>query len=81
MKEANTHADEHTHSDPTHRVGVESSSHNWMQGAVKHPGSFTKEAKAHKMSVHAYAEKEKHASGKVGDRARLALTFEKEAGK
>jgi hypothetical protein len=54
---------------------------HWMQSAVKHPGSFTRAAKAHGMSVHAYAEKEKHAPGKLGRRARLALTFEKEAHK
>lgn len=49
---------------------------NWIQKAVKHPGLFTKEAKAHKEGVHEYAEKEKHKGGKVGDRARLALRFE-----
>jgi hypothetical protein len=47
-----------------------------MQKAVKHPGSFTRAAKAHGMSVHAYAEQEKHASGTLGKRARLALIFE-----
>ncbi len=49
----------------------------WIAGAVKHPGAFTAEAKAAGESVHQYAEEKKHASGKVGDRARLALTFEK----
>lgn len=44
---------------------------------IKHPGSFSKSAKAHGMSTHAYAEKEKGASGTTGKRARLALTFEK----
>lgn len=52
---------------------------------VKHPGSFSRAAKAHHESTHEYAEKEKHASGKTGRRARLALAFEtmrkKRAGK
>ena len=52
---------------------------NWMSGAVKHPGSFTREARAAGESVHEYAEKEKHASGTLGERARLALTFEEVA--
>jgi hypothetical protein len=39
-------------------------------------GSFSGAAKRHGLSTHAYAEKEKHASGKVGKRARLALAFE-----
>lgn len=48
----------------------------WMQGAVKHPGSFTAFAKRSGKSVHAYAEEKKHTSGKTGKRARLALVFE-----
>jgi hypothetical protein len=43
---------------------------------VKHPGSFKKYAERHKESTHAAAEKEKHASGTLGHRARLALAFE-----
>lgn len=38
-------------------------------------GVFKRAAEAHGMSTKAYAEKEKHASGKTGNRARLALTF------
>ena len=49
---------------------------NWIQGAIKKPGSFTKTANADHKSVHAEAEKDKHKSGKTGERARLALTFE-----
>lgn len=30
---------------------------NWIQGAVRHPGAFTKKAKAAGMSVQAYAAK------------------------
>lgn len=58
--------------------GFKKGGKHWMKGAVKHPGVFKAAAKRHGMSTHAYAEKEKHASGKVGRRARLALTFEKE---
>lgn len=50
---------------------------NWIKGAIKHPGSFTKEAKSAGKSVHEFAELKKHASGKVGARARLALTLGK----
>lgn len=62
-----------------------SSSGNWMKGAVKHPGAFTKKAKAHKMSVPKYAEavksgKEK-ATTQTKRQASLAQTFEKLAGK
>ena len=53
----------------------------WIQGAVKHPGAFRKAAQAHGESTHAYAEKEKDAPGRLGRRARLALTFEKMRGK
>jgi hypothetical protein len=49
----------------------------WIQGAVKHPGAFRKAAQKAGMSTHSYAEKEKGASGTLGHRARLALTFEK----
>lgn len=48
----------------------------FIQKAIKHPGSFTKEAKSAGKSVHEFAEMKKHASGKVGKRARLALTLE-----
>lgn len=47
---------------------------------VKHPGAFRKAAQAHGMSTQAYAEKEKGASGTLGKRARLALTFSKMRG-
>lgn len=49
---------------------------NWIAGAVKHPGSFSKAARGAGMSTHAYAEKEKGASGTTGRRARLALVLE-----
>ena len=49
----------------------------WIQKAIKKPGSFTAAAKKAGMSTHAFAEKKKHVSGKVGQRARLALTLSK----
>lgn len=52
-------------------------SHNWIAGAIKHPGAETRAAKKAGMSVHGYAEKNKGASGTAGKRARLALTLEK----
>ena len=49
---------------------------NWIAGATsKNKGSFRAAAKKHGESTHEYAEKEKDASGKVGKRARLALTL------
>lgn len=60
-----------------HRSIKKAAGDHWIQGAVKHPGSFTRSAKAHGKTVHEYAEEEKHASGKTGLRARLALTFAK----
>lgn len=50
---------------------------HWIKSAIKHPGSFTKSAKRAGEGVHAYAEKEKHAGGVLGKRARLALTLGK----
>lgn len=51
----------------------------WEQSAVKHPGSFTAQAKKAGMSTAAFAQKNKNAPGKTGSRARLALTFERQA--
>lgn len=48
---------------------------SWITGAIHHPGAFKAKAKAHGMSTRMYAEKEKHASGKTGSQARLALTL------
>jgi hypothetical protein len=50
---------------------------NFIQGAIKHPGAFTKQAKAAGKSVGEYAQEEKHAGGTTGKRARLALTLRK----
>jgi len=48
---------------------------NWIKGAIKHPGSFSKAAKKHGESTAEYAQEKKHASGTTGRRARLALTL------
>jgi hypothetical protein len=56
-------------------IGRKSSS-RWIQKAHLKKGAFTKQAKAHHKSVHEYAEEHKHDSGKLGRRARLALTFQ-----
>lgn len=50
---------------------------NWIQGAIKHPGSFKAAAKRAGESTHDFAEQKKHAKGKTGQRARLALTLSK----
>lgn len=50
---------------------------NWISGAIKSPGSFTKQAKAAGKSVGEYAEEKKHAGGVTGRRARLAITLRK----
>lgn len=52
---------------------------DWMKGAVKHPGVVTERAKAEGMSVAAWAMKHRNDPGVWGKRARLALTFEREA--
>lgn len=56
-----------------------------MQGAIKHPGAFTRKAKAHHMSVPKYAAEVKSGKTKADDttekQATLAQTFEKLAGK
>jgi len=52
---------------------------DFMEHAVKpsHRGLFTQKAKEHGMSVHAYAEKERGAKGKLGKEARFALLGER----
>lgn len=49
----------------------------WIKGAIKHPGSLTKEAKKHGESPMEFAREHKNAPGKTGKRARLALTLGK----
>jgi hypothetical protein len=56
-------------------------SKNWMSGVSKgikakgHSGVFREAAERAGKSTHEYAEEKKHASGKTGQRARLALAF------
>lgn len=52
-------------------------SDHWIQNAIKKPGVFTAAAKKAGKGVQEYAQEEKHASGKLGRRARLALTLSK----
>ena len=49
----------------------------WIQAAIKRPGALTRKAKAAGMTVQAYARKMRHAGGRVGKQARLALTLKK----
>lgn len=49
----------------------------WIASAVKRPGAFTAKAKKAGKSVASYAQEKKHASGKIGNEARLALTLRK----
>lgn len=48
---------------------------HWIQGAIKKPGSFRAAAKRAGKTTHEFAEEKKDSSGKVGKRARLALTL------
>jgi hypothetical protein len=48
---------------------------HWIKSAIKRPGAFKRKAKAAKMSVEAFARKERRAPGKLGKQARLALTL------
>lgn len=52
---------------------------HWMQGAVKHPGAFTRKAKAAKMSIAQYAakvmKKGSTASSQTKRQANLARIF------
>ena len=49
----------------------------WIQGAIKHPGAFTKKAKTAHMGTQAFAKKHAHDSGTLGKQARLAQTLSK----
>lgn len=53
------------------------SDRNFIQGAIKHPGSFTKQAEEAGESVQEYAHEKEHAPGRTGRRARLAITLSK----
>ena len=53
----------------------------WIAGAIKRPGAFTRKAKAAGMTVQSYARKMRHAAGRTGKQARLALTLKKIGGR
>jgi hypothetical protein len=47
----------------------------WIEGAIKYPGSFSAAAKKAGKSVAEYAQEKASAAGKLGRRARLAETL------
>ena len=53
----------------------------WIQSAHLKTGAFTAAAKRAGKGVQEYAQEKKHAPGKLGKRARLALTFKAMASK
>lgn len=58
-------------------VAREGGGKRWISKAIKKPGSFTAAAKRAGKSVAEYAQEKKHAGGKIGARARLAITLRK----
>jgi len=56
---------------------AEDGGEKWIKGAIKHPGAFTKKAKAAHMGTQAFAKKHAHDSGTLGKQARLAQTLNK----
>lgn len=48
---------------------------HWIQGAIKHPGSFKKAAEAAGKTTREFAAEHEHDSGTLGNRARLAETL------
>lgn len=47
----------------------------WIQGAIKHPGAMTAQAKSEGVSNSTFEQEHKHDSGKAGQRARFALVL------
>jgi hypothetical protein len=47
----------------------------WIKKAIKRPGAFSAKAKRAGMSTQAYARKMRHAKGRTGKQARLAITL------
>jgi len=50
---------------------------NFIQGAIKHPGAFSAQAKRAGQSTREFALAHQHDSGTTGRRARFALTLMK----
>ena len=53
------------------------SSHNWIAGAIKHPGALTRKAKRAGESTGEYAREHASDKGTTGKQARLAITLSK----
>lgn len=49
----------------------------WIKEAISRPGALTRKAKAAGMTTMSYARKMRHAAGRTGKQARLALTLRK----
>lgn len=47
----------------------------WIRAAIKRPGALGRKAKAAGMGTMAYARKMRHAAGRTGRQARLAITL------
>ena len=52
---------------------------HWIAGAIKHPGAEKRAAAAAGKSTHEFMEEHKNSPGTAGKRARLGLTFERQA--
>jgi len=50
---------------------------HFIKGAIKHPGALTAAAEKEHESPMEFAREHKHSGGKVGKRARFALTLRK----
>jgi len=48
---------------------------HWIQGAIKHPGALSKQAKKAGESPMSFARSHEDAKGTTGKRARLAVTL------
>ncbi len=57
-------------------AGRRSRNPRWIQGAIRRPGAFAAGARRAGMTTHAYARATRHAPGRLGRQARLALTLE-----
>jgi hypothetical protein len=62
---------------PNENEGSHNNTDKWISGAVESPGAFTVKAHRAGESVAEYAQEKKHASGRLGKQARLAITLRK----
>lgn len=78
VKIVQTQQGQSTTTQPTSATAMkEEGGEKWIQKAVKHPGAFTKKAKAAGQSVAAFAKAKANAPGTLGKQARLAQTLSK----